>query len=77
VHLSVENYPLAEALAVLVLDLQAAEWAFPLLDGGIGHFWGETPPLASRTFAYISFRKLLLLGVRKQNKSRVTTGHGG
>lgn len=38
-HFSVEYDPLAKALAVLVLDLQAAERASPLLNSGVRH-WG-------------------------------------
>jgi hypothetical protein len=54
-HFAMENDPLAEALAVLIFDLQAAEGASPLLHGGIRH-WGLDFlhwPLGS--FGYISF----------------------
>ena len=38
-HFAMKDDPLAEAFAVLILDLQAAEGASPFLHGGVRH-WG-------------------------------------
>ena len=54
-HFAMEDDPLAEAFAVLIFDLQAAEGASPLLHDSVRH-WGldsSIGPLGN--FGYISF----------------------
>jgi hypothetical protein len=78
-HFAMKDDPLAEALAVLILDFQAAKGASPFLHGGVRHWGLASLCLPSGRFGYISFSGLKprLIFLSGEKKSGVTGGCSG